>query len=1029
MSPEALGLSIHPTNPEQSPELGNSAAAGSSKRLSQPRNSLGGGPAPASQLGQEIMRAETPPSPGRTPSPRHPNLGFTLPPPQQLPTNPTDSPQLIQMSPQGLNYTWNESPQARTSVEMPRTTAAPTQRTSDPWVSPDAAGSKPAAARHKKQASLDTASDVVQLQYSPDRNGGRWGQQAPTSNGSGGPGSLTEAMAQRTSPPQIPTQPKQSQMAGVNPTYGRPRPSQTSSSPVMVQAILRQASMQQHSPPTMAHQGPSYNAPTATASSSMPPPSRHTPPSNLHGLIPPNVNPAIPILGRSNTENANSSAVAAGVRPIQTPPGGYSNNGRRDNNSPNMNYGVTSTSPPYRNAPMNMNSGGDRTNYNSAASSDVYGRPFEYDQDTDDGLGPRRQASPDYRFRQSSPPPIPARGSNFNSPPTSGQTVPQTSPQTQPHQQPALRPSLAQNFANSGTSSNPGSQFRVPRVFPVHEELDDDVAPTAKAQQPAPQPHQKQPQPQPEHPPQTQQRQQQTQQQQHPQHYPQQQNRYYQQQPQQSQSKERRESTTPPPPDPHPHPPIPLHYPQSISAAQPPVLRHGRHESTPSPPAPSPLRVEIGKDDEIDPAQESSDHHTPKSPNAPLPADYGYSYPNTNAGRYGSRLPPPAEYGGLHHQLFAMQMSGMPIPRGPIANFGGYAPRRDSFNSLTGLATALKSDSPYPAPPPPANNSSSSSNSSKVNGSTTAVTGGGYDTPAGSGPGMYGSPNMYEAPWDASDIATYNDFVEFQRRAYNAPGTPQYTGPQHSQQNQGSGERNSGPQGTQTVPGHNSHYSVPAYGNGYGPGGSFEPSMIPERYIPSALSSYLSSPMMHNPFLPRFPPPASLVSSPSHIPLDLPPAPVGGRRLTKKRSKKQLRGASSGGTAKPSVSAVRVPSKLSQPPQTPQDELIPERIGAESTVPRDSSSEDSDTDDTKKGSANGEKKKGSATGQSNGSGWNETSEEEDEDDDDVWLEEDSEDELDSEYHSRYIQNPSKRKRKWEQKWDAMIRLVGLVLVM
>ena len=49
--------------------------------------------------------------------------------------------------------------------------------------------------------------------------------------------------------------------------------------------------------------------------------------------------------------------------------------------------------------------------------------------------------------------------------------------------------------------------------------------------------------------------------------------------------------------------------------------------------------------------------------------------------------------------------------------------------------------------------------------------------------------------------------------------------------------------------------------------------------------------------------------------------------------------------------------------------------------------------------------------------------EEGDDDDDIWLDEDSEDELDAEYHTKYIQNPSKRKRKWEQKWDAMIRLV------
>ncbi|KAG8978982.1 hypothetical protein FRC05_009192 [Tulasnella sp. 425] len=254
------------------------------------------------------------------------------------------------------------------------------------------------------------------------------------------------------------------------------------------------------------------------------------------------------------------------------------------------------------------------------------------------------------------------------------------------------------------------------------------------------------------------------------------------------------------------------------------------------------------------------------------------------------------------------------------------------------------------------------------------------------------SPQPREGPEQIS----YADFVEWQRKLYSnrldlpIPPTPQsYASPQQAtnQQRFGGDQRNgmnSNPdndgKGTQASNGHG-YGNVLAYGNDYGPGAMLDPS-IPDRYIPSPLSSYLLSPMMHNPFLPRFPPaeespgsvpkntsseegdtfslywpsppmhnlflprsspPQSLDSSPTHIPLDLGPAPLGGRRLHKK-NKRQLRAAGSGTFKSGASSSItRTSGRLKESIQKPSTwPLAKDFPRAESTVPNDTSSEESD---------------------------------------------------------------------------------------
>lgn len=1030
MAAEALGLSIHPTSNEvqSSPPLAavpnsmlaTAAAAStsqpSSKRGSQIRQSSGGsGPLGPSALSQEVAPSSPefhPPSPSHTASPPQASSNFSPSFQPQLQQSPS------QMPTTGGTYGWTQN---RIPPPTLNSNAATGPRlTSDSWVQPDSDVLIPPLQPKKQQIQSPPGPAVEEreevLQHTPPRSNGDW-------TARGGGGTLADAMAQRTSPTAQLLQGNANgvRAGGVNANRPRARGPTQSSSPVMMQAV-RQAALQ-NSPPQQPAQAAQV---------------RGTPPS-LHGLIAPNVNPPPPILPRANTENPAASAVAAGVRPLGGTPPNVNSYQRNNTTSPpgtrNPSTTMSSTSSPPYHTPMESLQGG--TSYLSESSS-YSALPFEYDQDEDDvrHRSPQQyynnQPQPDprnrthidsYRRDQDSPPPIhirsvPNQASSSMPPPQPQVQPPQPQVQTQAVPRLGLYPSQPAS-AVSGTGSHIRAQPA--RSFPVvDEEVDDDVV-AVPQQQPAARPQQTHSSSQP--PPTT---------------------RWVSQsrERERQQSPEQVRAPSPPPAPPVQHPPIPLYSPQSVQAGQPAVLRDNsprRDSSTPSPPAPLRINPDAGNrrpsEEDLEPAEPSSDSFTPKSPNVALPADHTYPYANNNFGRMGShnRMPQPAPYspidayssygGSLQHALFAMQMGGMPAPRGPLANFNNYG-ARDGFTSLSGAAAALtgKPESPYPAPP----------SNNNANGAANKHGPGGFAGGSADSGGSYNYDSSQSSqPWEGPEQISYADFVEWQRKMYSnrpdapIPPTPQsYASPQQSTNQQGFGgdqrngmnsNRENDGKGTQASNGHG-YGNVPAYGNGYGPGAMLDPSMIPDRYIPSALSSYLSSPMMHNPFLPRFPAPQSLVSSPSHIPLDLGPAPIGGRRLHKKKSKRQLRGAGSGtskGGASSSVPKTSSRLKESQKPPTPPPAEEFPRV--DSTVPKDTSSEESDTDDTKKG--------GSIRKPAPPSGpvVSETEEEED-DDDEVWLDESSEDELDVEYHSRYIQNPSKRKRKWEQKWDTMVRL-------
>ncbi|KAG8712933.1 hypothetical protein FRC11_013780 [Ceratobasidium sp. 423] len=148
-------------------------------------------------------------------------------------------------------------------------------------------------------------------------------------------------------------------------------------------------------------------------------------------------------------------------------------------------------------------------------------------------------------------------------------------------------------------------------------------------------------------------------------------------------------------------------------------------------------------------------------------------------------------------------------------------------------------------------------------------------------------------------------------------------------------------------------------------------AMDPYR-APSVVSSFMASPFSHNPFLPPAEP-QSTQSSPSHQPVGL---PYGGKRF--------------GGA--------RMGTKSMGRRRRMMEEFRPE-----STVPNDTASE-----------AETEAKRAPDGA--------ETEFETETEMEEVWLEESDDDELENEFHSTYFVNPAKRKRRFEQKWEQMVKL-------
>ncbi|QRV72215.1 hypothetical protein RhiJN_00229 [Ceratobasidium sp. AG-Ba] len=154
-------------------------------------------------------------------------------------------------------------------------------------------------------------------------------------------------------------------------------------------------------------------------------------------------------------------------------------------------------------------------------------------------------------------------------------------------------------------------------------------------------------------------------------------------------------------------------------------------------------------------------------------------------------------------------------------------------------------------------------------------------------------------------------------------------------------------------------------------------AMDPYR-APSVVSSFMATPPTHNPFLPPVAEPQSTQSSPSHQPVGLPYGP---------------------GLAPKRFGGARMGTKSMGRRRRAMEEFRPE-----STVPNDTASE---------AETEGKSARREAA---------ETEFETETEMEEVWLEESDDDELENEFHTTYYLNPAKRKRRFEQKWEQMVKL-------
>ena len=150
-------------------------------------------------------------------------------------------------------------------------------------------------------------------------------------------------------------------------------------------------------------------------------------------------------------------------------------------------------------------------------------------------------------------------------------------------------------------------------------------------------------------------------------------------------------------------------------------------------------------------------------------------------------------------------------------------------------------------------------------------------------------------------------------------------------------------------------------------------------------------------------PMASMRSSPSHQPVNLPPLNRGNPGLRRRERSQDLRRR----------------AKVRPPPRV------------ESTQPRDTSPELSSGEETA-----GESKVGDQSDQHHyaprPARWDESADDEDEADvdDGEWIDEDvgmedvADDLLQLEFHTDYVGNPEKRRRRWKVRWEALLRAVS-----
>jgi hypothetical protein len=153
-------------------------------------------------------------------------------------------------------------------------------------------------------------------------------------------------------------------------------------------------------------------------------------------------------------------------------------------------------------------------------------------------------------------------------------------------------------------------------------------------------------------------------------------------------------------------------------------------------------------------------------------------------------------------------------------------------------------------------------------------------------------------------------------------------------------------------------------------------------------------------------PTASMHSSPSHQPVPLPPLPHSrvNRGFRPRERSQDLR---------------RRP-KIRPPPRV------------ESTQPRDTSPELSSGEETAGESKAGERHSGPQRYAPRPSRWDTSADDEDEGDadDGDWIDEDvghegvTDDLLQLEFHTDYVSNPEKRRRRWKVRWEALLRAVS-----
>ena len=150
---------------------------------------------------------------------------------------------------------------------------------------------------------------------------------------------------------------------------------------------------------------------------------------------------------------------------------------------------------------------------------------------------------------------------------------------------------------------------------------------------------------------------------------------------------------------------------------------------------------------------------------------------------------------------------------------------------------------------------------------------------------------------------------------------------------------------------------------------------------------------------------ASRRSSPSHQPVPLPPLSRGNRGLRHRERSQDLRRR----------------AKVRPPPRV------------ESTQPRDTSPELSSGEETAGESKAGEHSSDTQHYAPRPSRWDESTDNEDEADldDGEWIDEDvggmegvADDLLQLEFHTDYVGNPEKRRRRWKLRWEALLRAVS-----